>query len=314
MAIPDYQSVMPPLMQYTSDGQIHRFADACDHLGAHFGLSEAERREMLPSGRDLLFRNRVGWAKHSLTKAGLLEPVSWGYFQITQRGREALHSGHNIDAAFLRHYPEFLTFQHSTATETPQASAPSQGVPPEVSSQTQDTRTPDELLEDAYALLQKALAQELLEQIVQCSPSFFEKLVVDLLVAMGYGGSKKDAAQVVGRSGDEGIDGIIKEDQLGLDSIYIQAKKWNDKKPISRPEIQKFVGALQGHHASKGVFITTARFSQSAKDYVKNLTCKVVLIDGEELGKYMIAFHIGVSARNTYEVKKLDIDYFSEEN
>jgi restriction system protein len=177
----------------------------------------------------------------------------------------------------------------------------------------QEERTPDEVLEYAYLELQKTLAQELLFQIKQCTSRFFERLVVDLLVAMGYGGTIKDAAQVVGGSRDGGIDGIIKEDRLGLDTIYIQAKRWNEKSTIARPEIQKFVGALQGRHASKGVFITTGKFSESAKDYVKSLPCKVVLIDGEQLAKYMIDFNVGVALRETYQVKRLDTDYFIEE-
>ena len=252
MVIPDYQSVMMPLMQYASDGQIHSFAEACEHLARHFELDEAALRELLPSGRYPVFRGRVGWATTYLTKAGLLERPARGRFRITARGRETLHRGETIDTTFLRKYPEFVAFQDGTNAETTQSSPTSQLLFPETPPPVRDERTPDELLEYAYLELRKALVQELLEQIMHCSSRFFEALVVDVLVAMGYGGSRKDAAQVVGKSGDEGIDGIIKEDQLGLDNIYIQAKKWSDKKPVSRPEIQKFVGALQGHHASKG--------------------------------------------------------------
>ena len=313
MVIPDYQSVMIPLMRYASDRQVHSFAEACDHLARHFGLGEDALRELLPSGRYPVFRSRVGWATTYLTKAGLLERPSRGRFRITPRGCEALRRSATIDTTFLRNYPEFVAFQDGTDAETAQGAPTSQTLAPETPPPVRDERTPDELLEYAYLELRKALVQELLEQITHCSSRFFEALVVDVLVAMGYGGSRKDAAQVVGKSGDEGIDGIIKEDHLGLDNIYIQAKKWNDKKPISRPEIQKFVGALQGHHASKGVFITTGRFSESAKSYVKNLNCKVVLIDGNQLGQYMIDFNVGVSARNLYEIKKLDTDYFSED-
>jgi restriction system protein len=313
MALPDYQSIMMPLMQYASDGQIHSFAETCEHLARHFELDEDALRELLPSGRYPVFRSRVGWATTYLTKAGVLERPSRGRFRITVRGREALRHRETIDNTFLRQYPEFVAFHDGTDTGTAQGSPTPQIFFPETPPPVRDERTPDELLEYAYLELRKALVQELLEQITHCSSRFFEALVVDVLVAMGYGGSRKDAAQVVGKSGDEGIDGIIKEDHLGLDNIYIQAKKWSDKKPVCRPEIQKFVGALQGHHASKGVFITTGRFSESAKSYVKNLNCKVVLIDGEQLGQYMIDFNVGVSARNRYEIKKLDTDYFSED-
>jgi restriction system protein len=313
MAIPDYQTIMMPLMQYASDEQTHRFSDACNHLAAYFSLEEEELRELLPSGRYPVFRSRVGWATTYLTKAGLLERPTRGHFRITERGRRALQSGEHIHNAFLRQYPEFMVFQNKPNEQSPQSSQPRHIDTAEIPPTAQDDRTPDELLEYAYLALRKSLVQELLDQVKQCSSRFFEILVVDLLVAMGYGGSRQDAAQVVGKSGDGGIDGIIKEDHLGLDNIYIQAKKWSDTKPISRPEIQKFVGALQGHHATKGVFITTGRFSESSKSYIKNLNSKIVLIDGEQLGQHMIDFNIGVSMQERYEVKKLDTDYFSED-
>lgn len=311
MAIPDYETIMLPLLQLAGDGQIHKFAEVVDTLGSQFGITEAELRELLPSGKYPVFRSRVGWAKTYLTKALLLELPMRGSLRITQRGLDLLKQGiTSVDAKFLDCYPEFVEFQGSSKLEANHK--PKKAQQAEITESLAE-RTPDETLEYAYLELQKSLAQDILAQVKLCSPRFFEILVVDLLVAMGYGGSIKDAAQVVGKSGDGGIDGIIKEDRLGLDTIYIQAKKWDENSIISRSEIQKFVGALQGHHANKGVFITTGRFAKPAKDFVKSLSCKVILIDGEQLAKYMIDFNVGVTARATYQVKKLDSDYFTEE-
>lgn len=314
MAIPDYETLILPLLQFAGDGEVHKFGDAVDELSTCFRLTEDELSEMLPSGRYPVFRNRVGWAKTYLSKALLLEAPSRGYLRITRRGLDLLREGvQRIDSKFLCRYPEFLDFQHSSRLGGNQKSKGVERSRTSIEEEIVQERTPDEILEYAYSELQKALAQDLLKQIEQCSPRFFEMLVVDLLVAMGYGGTIKDAAQVVGKSGDGGIDGIIKEDRLGLDIVYVQAKKWDTNSTVSRPEVQKFVGALQGHHAAKGVFITTAKFSESAKVFVKSLSCKVVLIDGEQLAKYMIDFNVGVAPRATFQVKKIDTDYFLEE-
>lgn len=314
MAIPDYQGFMKPLLDITKDGATHKFSDACDVLAVQLKLTDEEILQLLPSGRYPIFRSRVGWAKTYLTKAALLKIEGRGNFKITKRGLDAYASKQSIDSKYLLQFPEFLAFQqksnltpsNTTLTGAPQ---PKVDLPSEVAEQ----KTPDELLESAYRALRQTLTEDLLDQVQASKPEFFEKLVVDLLVAMGYGGSRKDAAQVVGKSGDGGIDGIIKEDRLGLDAIYVQAKRWNGTSTISRPEIQKFVGALQGNQASKGVFITTAKFSDSARQYVKNLQCKVVLIDGEELCRYLIDFSVGVSVQETYVLKKVDLDYFTDE-
>lgn len=309
MAIPDYQTFMLPLLKLAGDGQTHKFGDAIDTLAEQFNITREERLKLLPSGRYPVFRSRVGWAKTYLTKAGLLELPNRGQFIITQRGADVLKSGiSRIDNSFLQQFPEFLEFQRKTPAKSKQESKPVQ----EGLRQHHLEQTPDESLESAYQKIYSSLADELLEQVKTCSTEFFEKLVIDLLVAMGYGGSVEDAGQRVGRSGDGGIDGIIKEDRLGLDVIYIQAKKWDKESMVSRPEIQKFVGALQGQHARKGIFITTANFSKPAIDYVKNLASKVVLIDGEQLAQYMIDFNIGVSLRSAYLIKQLDNDYFFE--
>ena len=306
MPLPHYEKLILPLLTLSADGQTHKFDDAVSTLATTFEVSNDELRLLLPSGRYPVFRSRVGWAKTYLTKALLIEPTARGVFRITARGQLVLaENPTEINVAFLLQFPEFAAFRQKAGTEK-KAQAPEEIA-------VSEEKTPDELLEYAHLELQKTLAQDLLQQIKACTPQFFETLVVDVLVAMGYGGSVKDAAQVVGKSGDGGIDGIIKEDRLGLDVIYVQAKRWDERSTVSRPEIQKFVGALHGHHANKGVFITTGRFAEPAKDYVQGLTAKVILIDGEQLARYMIDYDVGVTLRASYKVKKLDLDYFLEE-
>lgn len=304
--LPHYEKLILPLLKLAIDGQTHKFDDVVNTLATTFEVSEDELRVLLPSGRYPVFRSRVGWAKTYLTKALLIEPTARGVFRITARGQLVLaEKPTGIDVAFLLQFPEFAAFRQKSGAEK-KTQASEETVSPE-------EKTPDELLEYAHLELQKSLAQDLLQQVKACTPQFFETLVVDVLVAMGYGGSVKDAAQVVGKSGDGGIDGIIKEDRLGLDVIYVQAKRWDERNPVSRPEIQKFVGALHGHHANKGVFITTGRFAEPARTYVQGLTAKVILVDGEQLARYMIDYNVGVTLRASYEVKKLDSDYFLEE-
>ena len=302
MSIPDYQSIMLPLLQYSSDGDEHSLREAIESLGREFQLSDSEKKELLPSGQQAIFDNRVGWARTYLKKALLLESTRRGYFQITERGENALKKKPSkIDVKFLRQFKEFLEFQSIKSNNK------EIGIEEEVSN-----RTPEESIEAEYTKLRENLISELLGKIKNLSPEFFERLVVDLLVRMGYGGSRKDAGKAVGKSGDDGIDGIIKEDKLGLDAVYIQAKKW-DNAVVGRPEIQKFVGALQGQRARKGVFITTSTFSSGAYEYVSKIDNKVVLIDGAELAALMIDNNIGVTSISKYELKKLDDDYFTDE-
>ena len=301
MAIPDYQSIMLPLLKFTGDGEEHSRREAIEALADEFSLTDEERKELLPSGRQATFNNRVGWARTYMTKAGLLESTKRGYFQITERGLDVLKQNPpEINNAFLRQFPEFVEFQ------TPKQRKVEEDTEQDIS----ETRTPEEEIESAYQGVRQELATELLQTIKSCSPTFFERLVVDVLVKMGYGGTRKDAGQAVGRSGDGGIDGIIKEDRLGLDIVYIQAKRWDG--PIGRPEIQKFAGALQGQRARKGIFITTSAFTQSAQDYVSRIDSKIVLIDGDTLAQLMIDYNIGVTTVTSYELKHMDSDYFEE--
>ncbi len=305
MAIPDFQTIMLPLLQYAGDGQEHSIHEAQDSLAQFFELTADDLNDLLPSGQQSTFYNRVGWARTYLKKSGLLTTPKRAYFQITDRGQEVLlENPTRIDMKYLRRFPEYREFKAAS-------NKPVSNESPVDADLLADDRTPEEALEDAYQEIRVDLAQDLLTQVQNGSPKFFEKLVVELLVAMGYGGSRRDAARAVGQVGDEGIDGIIDEDRLGLDTIYIQAKKWQNT--VTRPEIQKFVGALQGKRARKGIFITTSSFSNGAHDYVSMIDTKVVLIDGGRLAEYMIDYNVGVSTVNRYEMKRLDSDYFNGE-
>ncbi len=301
--IPDYQSIMLPLLRVASDKHEHRMREMIENLASQFGLTEEERRELLPSGQEPIFDNRVGWARTYLKKAGLLEAPKRGSITVTDRGLEVLNQNlQKINVAFLKQYPEFLEFQNLKHDES------QDGL-----SIDEISRTPEESLESAYQGMRESLAKEILNRVINLPPSFFERLVVELLVKMGYGGSFKDAGEAIGKSGDEGIDGTIKEDKLGLDIIYLQAKRWQPTNIVGRPEIQKFVGALAGQGAKKGIFITTSGFSKEAVEYTPKNETKIVLIDGQRLAQLMIDHGIGVSTVNSYEIKRIDNDYFEEE-
>lgn len=302
MSIPDYQTCMLPLIKYYGDGQEHKNQESIDALSKDFRLSEEERRLLLPSGVQGLFDNRVNWARTYLKKAGLIESPKRGLHRITKRGMDVLKKKPDrIDVSYLDQFQEFKTFRalRHEKEET------------EISALEFSSKTPEESLEIAYQKLRSDLATDLLQTLKGCSPTFFERLVVEVIVKMGYGGTRQDAGKAIGKAGDGGIDGIIKEDKLGLDAIYIQAKRWENT--VSRPEIQKFIGALAQQRAKKGLFITTSSFSSEAEDCVSRIDAKVVLIDGETLAQMMIDHNVGVSPVNTYEVKKIDSDYFSEE-
>jgi restriction system protein len=299
--IPDFQTIMLPLLEYFSDGKEHSTSEIVGHISDKFNLTEEQREQLLPSGTQTTIYNRVIWAKTYMNKAGLLESPRRSINKITKRGREVLNENlEKIDIKYLEKFPEFIEFRNKKETE-----------PTDDGDQLIKNKTPEELIKIGYKVIEDTLKSDVLESIMNCSSDFFEKLVVDLLIKMGYGGSLEDAGKAIGKSGDEGIDGIIKEDKLGLDFIYIQAKRW--KGPVGSPEIHKFVGALTGKQASKGVFITTSRFTNDARDFVTHLGTKVVLIDADELAKLMIENDIGVTRAETYSIKKIDTNYFIEE-
>ncbi len=302
MAIPDFQTCMLPFLRHLADGQEHSLRDAEEALAAHFHLSATERAELLPSGQQGVFKNRIGWARTYLKKAALLASPKRAVFQITERGLKTLSTEPvKLDVKYLEQFPEFVEFREvpkpGNGGNTVVEAAPA-------------TNTPEEAIELAHQGLREQLMAELLTRILGCSPTFFEQLVVELLVKMGYGGSRRDAGERIGQSGDGGIDGIIKEDRLGLDTIFIQAKRWQGS--VGRPEIQKFVGALQGQRAKKGVFITTSSYTADAADYATRIDTKVVLIDGQQLAGLMIDFDVGVASAASYVVKRIDSDYFEE--
>jgi len=300
MPIPDYQTLMLPLLRCFADGKEHSIQDLVNTLAREFSLSPEELRELLPSGKQTVFYSRVGWAKTYLAKAKLIDKVRRSHYVMTSRGREVLNENPpEIKNEFLAQFPEFTEFRRREAQKEAQSEK-------EIY---REEKTPEEVLEEAYAELRENLAQELLDIVRQSTPAFFERLVVELLVRMGYGGSHREAARAVGQVGDEGIDGIIDQDRLGLDTIYIQAKKWDQC--VGRPEIQKFVGALAGKRAKKGVFITTSSFSQEAVRYVSTIEARIVLIDGKRLAELMIDYGVGVTTVTTYQLKRVDSDYFN---
>lgn len=298
--IPDYQTCMLPLLKYAADNNEHKFSDAVEYLSNEFSLTKEEREELLPSKTQDVISNRIGWARTYMKKAGLLEDTRRGYFKITERGQSVLSENLNkITTKYLGKFEEFKAFRDKHIEKETDH---------DISLSVDET--PEEMLENGFAKLSENLVDEVLSKISECSPSFFEHLVIDLLVHMGYGGSFSEAAQVVGKSGDEGIDGIIKEDKLGLDTIYVQAKRW--KGVVGRPEIQKFAGALLGQKASKGVFITTSSFTKEAVEYASSVDRKVVLIDGTKLATLMIEHNVGISTVRNFEIKRIDSDYFEE--
>lgn len=303
MAMPDFQTLMLPLLRHCSDGGVHSKADAVPALALEFGLTEQELAEPLPTGRQGRFDNRVGWAKSYLKQAGLLEITGRGLFRITSRGKSVLsEQPMRIDMKYLDRFPEYRIFR---------AAQKERNAGEKVSAEAIQEATPEELLESGYRQLRSALAAELLSLVKSASPAFFERMVVDLLLRMGYGGTREDAGQVVGKSGDGGIDGIIKEDRLGLDVIYIQAKRWESD--VGSGEIRNFIGALSVHKAKKGVFITTSGFNKNARETSVKVDSKIVLIDGPTLAELMIDFGLGVSPVNTYEIKRIDSDFFAED-
>jgi restriction system protein len=303
MTIPDFQSIMFPLLGTARDGNEHSMADFRDALAGVFGLSAEEREELLPSGSQPVFTNRVAWACVYLQRAGLLERPRRGRYRITERGSSVLkEKPGKIDIKYLQQFPEFIKFREIKKQEK----EPIGGIAEE-----EKITSPEETLESAYQELKHNLATDIVQTLKDCSSHFFERLVIDVLLEMGYGGSRKEAGEAIGRAGDEGIDGIIKEDKLGLDIIYIQAKRWDSN--VGRPEIQKFAGALQGQRARKGIFITTSDFSKDAVQYVNNIDSKIILIDGRRLAELMIEHNVGVSTVASYQIKKIDSDYFIEE-
>lgn len=307
MPVPDYQSVMLPLLEFAAEKRAELSqGEAIRTLASRLGLTDDDLKEMLPSGAQGTFANRVGWAASYLKQAGLLESTRRGFYRISRRGEALLKEKPvRVDVSLLKRYPEFIEFQKRKGTRSAERGVISAPLAE------QSIATPSEALESAYQNLRDELADELLWKLKKVSPAFFEQIVLELLLKMGYGGSRADAGKAIGRSGDGGIDGIIKEDKLGLDVVYIQAKRW-DSNAIGRPDVMQFAGALQAQKASKGIFITTSRFTDDARRYIMQIGSKIVLIDGEQLADLMIDHDVGVSTVASFPVKKINTDYFDE--
>ena len=305
MAVLDFQSLMLPVLHAVADGDISA-ADLRGRVAAELQLTETDLAEMLPSGRQTTFANRTAWANIFLQRAGLLETVSRGVYRITDEGRQALvEQPERIDMRFLERYPAYVEWrQRSVAGSGERAPPPVADV--------LATRTPEEQIDASFKSLGAALGDDLLDRVREMSPAFFERLIIDLLIAMGYGGGRAEMGLAIGRSGDGGIDGMIKEDALGLDIVYVQAKRYAEGNTVGRSEVQSFAGSLDGVGATKGIFFGTSTFSQGARDYVGRISKRLVLIDGAELARLMVQHNVGVRTRTTYEVKKVDEDYFTE--
>ena len=303
MTVPGFQDFMYPFLKQLEDGKEYKLQDLYVLLAKHFNLTEEDIAEKLPSGKQTLLENRIGWARTYLKKSGLIKVVRRAVFKITEEGLKVINDPNlkRIDRKFLTRYESFNEFINNTShnKKTPKESD-------------EGEQTPLELIDYNYNILKNELQELLLEKILECSPAFFEHLIVDLIVAMGYGGSVNDAGRAIGKTGDEGIDGIIKEDVLGLDMIYLQAKRWKVDSTVSRPDIQGFVGSLVGKKASKGIFITTAKFSKEARNYAESIDKRVILIDGKELTHLMFKYNVGVSDENIFTIKKIDLDFFEE--
>lgn len=305
MAIPKYDEMYRAFLDCLADGKEHKTSELKDVVATIFHVSNREREELLPSGRQPVFDNRIGWTRTYLKKAGLVQSTSRGVYMITPEGQKVLaENPPKIDNIYLQRFESFKRFL-SHDSNTPD-------VPPYTV--TVSSQTPQDILEDAFHRINASLADDLLNEVMKKPPQFFEYMVVKLLTQMGYGGSLENAGAVVGQTGDEGIDGIVREDKLGFNLIYIQAKRWDCDKTVGRPEIQKFVGALAGQGASKGLFITTAKFSAAATEYAqKQHTTKVILVDGTALAKLMIEYNLGVSTETVYKIKRIDSDFFADD-
>lgn len=302
MAVPKFFEFFEYFLRAVQDGKLHTAKEVKERVALEMQISEADREEMLPSGKQCTFDNRVAWARMYLDKAGLIETPLRGRYCITEKGRTALESGEKINLEYLDRSEEFREF-YGTSIEKAEESI-----------EEESEASPMEVLDSAFQQVNATLASQLMDEVMKLTPAEFEKLVVKLLLQMGYGNGIDDAGMVTQKSNDGGIDGIIKEDQLGFSHIYIQAKQWASNQTVGKPEIQKFVGALQGQQAQKGLFITTAKFSSAALQFAENLLgAKVVLVDGSALTKLMLKHNVGVSVEHVYEVKKIDSDFFAEE-
>lgn len=306
MAIPQYSEMMLPLLQLMSDGHEHHVKEAVKPIAEYFNLTDEEQEILLKNSNQTLLYYRIHWANTYLKKALLLESTRRGHIQITKRGLAVLNENiSELDNNYLMRFPEFVEFRAPNRSTNDTNS--------DNLERNESEFAPKELIDSTYRSIVNDLADQLLEIVLSASPAFFEQLVVDLLLAMGYGSALQDAGQAIGQTNDGGIDGYIQEDQLGLDTIYIQAKRWAIDNTVGRPQIQGFVGSLMGEGATKGVFITTSSYSKGAIEYAKSMqNVRVILIDGQQLAQLMIEHNVGVSVEKTYTIKQIDENYFPD--
>jgi restriction system protein len=305
MPIPDYQSLMLPVLTASGSGEELRIGEVVDRLADRLGLTADERASLLPSGKQTYFANRVHWAKGYLSKAGLLEPTRRGHFRITDRGRQVLNTNPaRIDNNFLSQFSEFNQFVGRSVQDVDQNNLQAE------EEFQRSAETPDEIMRAAHRRIENALAQELIDRIMAASPSFFERLILNLFLKMGYGGSAAEAGRALGRSGDNGVDGVIHQDALGLDRVYIQAKRYAAGNSIGSGAIRDFFGSLDRHKAAKGLFVTTSTFSAAAKETAEFLSKRIVLIDGEQLARLMVRYDVGCRVEDTLQIRRIDEEFF----
>lgn len=305
MAVPKFYEFFGSFLRAVEDGKVHKSKDVQKSIAADMNLSEEDMAEQLPSQRQATYVNRIMWARTYLDKAGLITTPTRGHYQITDEGLKALRSGATIDLNYLDRYESFRQFHTVNTSGGKQHGSEEQ--------KDEEEKTPTEIMTAAFDKMNASLAGDLMDMVMGLEPTEFETLVVKLLLKMGYGYGIEDAGKVTRATGDGGIDGIIKEDQLGFNNIYIQAKKWSADHKVSRPEVQKFAGALQGEKASKGLFITTSEFTKDAQAFASMPNSQIVLVDGNQLTKLMIKYNLGVAVEQTFEVKRIDSDFFSED-
>lgn len=311
MAIPKFESFLHPFMQCVSDGRAHTLSELCEYCAKYFQLTEEDQAETIPSGKSRLY-DRVYWGSQYLKKAGLVLAEKRGVYAVTDEGIRSLAEKKTIDLSYLKKYPSFLEYYSSSNKISHVATVDMHVGEKQLSHDEQ--KTPAEMIEAAMNQLNSSLSDDLLAEIQKISPWDFEKLIVKLLIKMGYGNLQQNIDAVTPKSGDEGIDGVVTADEFGFDSVYIQAKKWKQDSVVGRPEIMKFMGALAGQGATKGLFVTTTKFSKEAIEYAgKQLQHKIILVDGKKLADLMIKYNLGVSVANTIEIKKIDADFFNNE-
>lgn len=304
MSVPDFQTIMRPLLAFHADGHEHEVAATRHAIADHFNLGPEDLADRIPSGRVTTLQNRVGWAAMYLFRAGLLERPRRAHYQITERGRGMLDQHpERIDLSVLKQFEEFQEFRKAGKSDAAE----------EISDEgPAEAETAEERIDAGYQELRSALIADLLDRVREGDWDFFERLVLKVLRSMGYGGPEGAIERLGGHGSDSGVDGVIREDPLGLELIYIQAKAWQER-TVGRPDIQQFIGALHGRQANKGIFITTSKFSPEAQNYAEGVSSRVILIDGPRLAELMIDHNVGVTTRDSYEIKEVDLSYFTPE-